>query len=175
MKHADLTHPHPSLPLEGEGTVFPFKGACMPFMNWNESLNLGIELIDGHHRHLVELVNTAHEGMTNGCGLAEMSALLDELVDYATYHFAAEEFWMTHYNYPRLLEHTKEHEEFCIKVVEQELFFDAGQTDVLAELVPFLSEWLVEHIQKSDGAYGEFARSIGATHAYDHLSLPDGH
>ncbi len=144
----------------------------MSFMQWDNSLNLDIELIDGHHRHLVGLVNSAHEKLANGYDHADMVKLLDELVDYATYHFATEELWMSQYGYPKLLEHTKEHEEFCIKVIEEELLFEAGRSDVLPELVVFLSDWLVEHIQKSDGEYGEFARSIGATHDYDHLSVP---
>jgi len=144
----------------------------MSFMQWDTSLDLGIELIDGHHRHLVDLVNSAHEKLTNGYEHADMVKLLDELVDYATYHFATEELWMSQYHYPKLLEHTKQHEEFCIKMIEEELLFEAGRTEVLPALVPFLSEWLLEHIQKSDGEYGAFARSINATHDYDHLSMP---
>lgn len=141
----------------------------MSFMTWNTSLELGIELIDGHHRRLVELVNTAQNMMATGFSHDEMSQLLDELVDYATYHFATEEFWMNRYQYPQVDIHTKEHEDFCVAVIEQELFFDSGKADILPALIDYLTIWLVEHIQKSDGAYGVYARSIGATHLDDDL------
>ena len=144
----------------------------MSFLQWNDSLDLGIDLIDGHHRHLVSLVNMAHQRMQEGCGCDVMTALLNELADYATYHFAAEEYWMLEYEYPHRQAHALEHENFSVKVVELELQFASGNHDILPELVSFLSTWLVEHIQKSDGAYGTYARSIGATHDHKHPFTP---
>jgi hemerythrin len=143
----------------------------MPVITWNDSLLLGIDQFDDHHRHLVSLINLARESWDLG-DHGVVSKLLNELVDYATYHFSAEEFWMKEQSYPLLEVHSKEHEEFCIKVVEQELLFEAGETSVLPTLVEFLSTWLIEHIQKSDGAYGVYARSIGASHDYDRLAKP---
>jgi hemerythrin len=136
----------------------------VPILEWNDSLLLGVDQFDEHHRHLVSLINSANDTLQSGSDHEAVARLLDELVDYATYHFAAEEFWMQQFGYPRLEEHAREHEEFCIRVVEQELLFDAGHSDVLPGLIVFLSAWLVEHIQRSDGDYGEYAKLIGASH-----------
>lgn len=141
----------------------------MSHLKWDESLSLGIGLIDDHHRHLFDMVNRACDMLKDGSEREETIELLNGLVDYATYHFAAEEYWMKRYAYPGLDDHVRQHEDFCIKVVEQELQYEAGNHAVLPVLVEFLSEWLTEHIQKSDGAYGQFARSIGASHDHDHL------
>jgi len=143
----------------------------MPILEWNDSLLLGIDQFDEHHRHLVSLVNSANDTLEAGDHDAVFK-LLNELIDYATYHFAAEEFWMREYDYARLEAHEKEHEEFCVYVIEREVQFEAGNLSVLPELMEFLSTWLVEHIQISDGDYGAYARSIGATHNIDHLSAP---
>jgi hemerythrin len=144
----------------------------MPLLQWNDSLNLDIAQFDEHHRHLVSLINMAHDTLESGTAPEAVFKLLNELVDYATYHFAAEEFWMREYGYPRLGEHAREHEDFCVYVIEQEVMFEAGGMNVLTSLISFLSNWLVDHIQKSDGAYGVYARSIGATHSHDHLIQP---
>jgi hemerythrin len=144
----------------------------MPLIEWNDSLNLDITQFDEHHRHLVFLINSADETLRSGGGSDAVFKLINELVDYATYHFAAEEFWMREYNYPGLADHAREHEDFCVYVIEQEVQFEAGGKDVLSSLISFLSKWLVGHIQKTDGAYGKFARSISATHDLERLKIP---
>lgn len=130
----------------------------MPFIKWIASYELGIEEFDEHHKHLVHLINMMYDGITCGAAHDELEAVLDELIDYATYHFAAEEYWMTVHKYPGLQEHSEEHEKFCKRVVEVQTDFHKGKTKLGLEVMQFLNTWLKEHILKTDAEYGRYAK-----------------
>jgi len=132
----------------------------MPFMEWDDTFELGIVEFDEHHKHLVNLLNIIFDGFTCEASYEELEAVLDELVDYATYHFAAEEHWMQVHAYPGLLQHSSEHERFCTRIVEFQQEFLNGKADLSLDVLQFLNNWLSDHIIKADGAYGRFARGL---------------
>jgi hemerythrin len=127
-------------------------------MEWLPGFELGITEFDEHHKHLVYLLNMTYDGVTCGAEYEELEAVLDELVDYATYHFAAEEHWMTVNNYPRLPEHSNEHERFCTWVAGVQKDFHNGKSNLGIEVLQFLNSWLTEHILKTDAEYARFAK-----------------
>jgi hemerythrin len=129
----------------------------MPFMGWLPGFELGITEFDEHHKHLVYLLNMTYDGVTGGADDEELGAVLDELIDYATYHFAAEEHWMTVHNYPHLPEHSEEHERFCKRVVEVQKDFHNGKSNLGIEVMQFLNTWLTDHILITDREYARFA------------------
>jgi hemerythrin-like metal-binding protein len=58
------------------------------------------------------LINTLHEAVSNRVGLASGQPILDELADYATGHFAAEEELTERTKFSGLSSHCTEHHEF---------------------------------------------------------------
>ncbi|UCC31090.1 MAG: hemerythrin domain-containing protein, partial [Phycisphaerales bacterium] len=82
----------------------------MPFIEWKDAYNIGVERLDEDHRHLVDLVNELHAGITRnrdrgsfGGVVDELQTLLhvlDELIDYAIDHCALEEECMLEHAYP---------------------------------------------------------------------------
>ncbi|WP_243373013.1 bacteriohemerythrin [Geotalea sp. SG265] len=128
----------------------------MQLVKWDESLALGVEPFDDHHRHLVGLLNETYDLLIAGEKPSCMEEVIDELIDYATYHFSAEELWMVKLCYPKREEHKKQHEEFSSRVVafQRELILNGGTSTV--EVLGFLQRWLVEHIKGSDGEYSRF-------------------
>jgi hemerythrin len=135
----------------------------MTFMDWDSIFELGIKEFDEHHKHLVHLLNMTYDGLTCGASHDELGAVLDELIDYATYHFAAEEYWMQIHKYHNLSQHHEEHERFCIRVVEIQKDFHQGKANLSPEVTQFLNSWLTYHILKTDAEYGLFAQ--GLSHA----------
>lgn len=130
----------------------------MPFMEWLDVYELGVTGFDEHHKHLVYLLNMTYDGVMRGAAHDELGAVLDELIDYATYHFAAEEHWMKVHEYPGLSEHSEEHERFCKRVVEVQNDFHNGKNNLGIEVVQFLNTWLTSHILKTDAEYARFAK-----------------
>jgi hemerythrin len=125
----------------------------MPVQEWDTAYSLGIKQIDDHHRHLLALLNKTYDTFTANESKVQVDALIEELINYATYHFSAEEHLMAKHGYQGTGEHLKQHEHFItqIKIYQQE--FMAGRKTLALELVVFLKDWLLEHIMVSDRAY----------------------
>lgn len=128
----------------------------MPIIVWDESFMLGMQQFDEHHQHLAGLLNRAYDYFTTGADAGSVDSLLDELVDYATYHFAAEEQWMHEHSYPKLEEHRAEHDRFSSRVLEMLKSNSYDKTSLLLEVLTFLNNWLVHHILQVDAEYSHF-------------------
>jgi hemerythrin len=128
----------------------------MSILVWNESFILGIEQFDEHHRHLVGLLNKSYDDFTTGTSHESFELVLDELIDYATYHFASEEYWMKKHQYPDLQQHQEEHNGFSRHIVETQKDYHGRKALLPLEVLVFLKEWWSDHILKTDAAYGRF-------------------
>ena len=77
--------------------------------------------------------------------------VVQELKDYAVYHFKDEEDYMLSINYKRFLSHKVAHDDFIEKINEYDAnIIDENQKQTLLDLLEFLTTWLVEHILKLD-------------------------
>ncbi|MHA1135013.1 MAG: bacteriohemerythrin [Candidatus Thorarchaeota archaeon] len=70
-------------------------------MECDESLSVGIELIDEQHKMLIERTNTISEAVENTRGLEKIMQTLDFMIEYTEFHFSAEEKVMTDNDYPK--------------------------------------------------------------------------
>jgi len=131
----------------------------MPLIEWNDSFALGVQQFDEHHQHLIGLLNRTYDDFTACTPSDSLGDVLDELIEYAIYHFAAEEYWMNENSYPKLAEHRAEHDRFSSRVVEMQKDFHAGRTALTLEVLSFLKNWLTNHILQSDADYGRFISS----------------
>jgi hemerythrin len=128
----------------------------MPMVEWSDSFKLGVDQFDEHHRHLFALFNRTYDIFVQEQPSHLLAPVLDELLDYATYHFAAEEAWMESYNYPQRQEHAAEHETFCERISTLNQGFMGGKPALTLEVLKFLQGWLAEHILQRDKEYGRF-------------------
>jgi hemerythrin-like metal-binding protein len=129
----------------------------MPQITWTDDFVLGIEQFDEHHQHLISLINNTTLCIDKGALQEEVTIILDSLVDYAWYHFNAEENWMKDHQYPQLKEHQEIHKEFAFKISEFQDRLTRGNTAVAAELSTYLNFWLIDHIVICDSQYASFA------------------
>ena len=132
----------------------------MPLMEWYRSYELGIKVIDDHHKHLLNLLNKVFDDLKNGESQGVLCSVLDQLVDYAKYHFATEEHWMHVHNYPGLAKHREEHEIFTIRVVAIQKKLHSEPSNLFPEVLQFLQNWFTHHILKTDAEYGRFAKGL---------------
>jgi hemerythrin len=127
----------------------------MPYLQWTDSLLMGIKTIDDQHRRLVDMVNELHDlatGSGQRCPTPEMVA---RLKTYAGEHFLVEEGYMQAFAYSGYAAHKKEHEAFCAALQ----CFEKGCADGRvhpAELLEFLKSWLTNHILDVDMKMGQF-------------------
>jgi hemerythrin len=82
--------------------------------------------------------------------------VVNELKDYAKYHFEHEEEYMNEKKFRKYLSHKVAHDGFIEKINEYDAeIVDENQKESLLELLDFLTSWLVEHILKQDKLYAE--------------------
>ena len=129
----------------------------MALMDWNDRLSVGVEMIDTDHKHLVSLVNELHDAVRAARGKEVLGHVLDGLITYTRTHFAREESEMAKFKYPQAADHIKEHTALAKQVLDVQAKYKAGNTAVLSkEVMAFLRDWLLKHIQASDKALGTF-------------------
>ena len=129
-------------------------------LQWQDSFNTGVTLMDQQHRRLLELINELFQCMKDGGDRMVLGDVVDELVNYTVTHFRAEEDVMHRYNYPDLKEHKKIHKNFIEQVGGYVEKIKAGDRLPPADVYRFLKDWLVNHIEKQDrDGYGKFISS----------------
>ncbi len=125
---------------------------------WTPSLSTGNEVLDEQHkalfRWLAELESAASDERTLFGAYA-----ITRLKTYTRNHFAAEEALMKASGYPALAEHVAEHESFRARLAE--LHLQSIGEDISADTVKFLTDWLTNHIAKSDMAYAPYLKKVG--------------
>ncbi len=128
---------------------------------WDNSIKIGIDKIDEQHFRLVELVNKLYGAMINRAGNTILQTLLGELAEYTVTHFADEEEMMRKAGYAKLVEHQKVHEKLVGQVMEFKERFESGSATVSIELMSFLGDWLINHIQATDRQYVAAMKKAG--------------
>jgi methyl-accepting chemotaxis protein len=119
-------------------------------IQWSESLNTGIQMVDKQHQRLVELINQLFHCMKDGGDRMMVGSVIDELVDYTRTHFRAEEDLMKKHHYPDFAAHKAIHDRFVAKVGEFSEKLKSGARLAPADIFKFLKDWLISHIEKQD-------------------------
>lgn len=128
-------------------------------IEWGPSYMLGVELIDEQHKKLVALVNKLHKARKKGEDLQTLGKIFDELVQYTASHFSDEEALQARANYPDINNHKEVHKKLVAKVLEYGEQLKAGKLQA-ADLMRFLSDWLINHIQGTDSKYVPYVKKV---------------
>ncbi|MDQ5877443.1 MAG: hypothetical protein QG638_174 [Pseudomonadota bacterium] len=136
----------------------------MALMSWNENFVTGIAVIDEQHQWLIDLINDAAPVLALNYNRNHVRAerLLDELVNYAVFHFDTEDRLMREYRIdPRHHEgHLQSHGKFATEVVRMRAAYSNGDAPSGGALLTFLANWLVFHILGEDQALARQLRAI---------------
>lgn len=121
----------------------------------------GIELIDEEHKQLFAYANEAYELLQEEFipdKYDRIAAILQKLRDYTKTHFADEEAYMESIQYKRIFTQKIQHQEFIEKLDNIDMdSIDAGedQDGAIADLLTFLTDWLIHHILELDTKIGK--------------------
>ena len=129
-------------------------------INWNKSYSVGVSQMDKEHQRLIDIINNLYAAMRAGRSKDAIGTILDELIDYTKTHFAHEERLMQESNYAGYDEQKRCHESLIAQVVEIQNKYRAG-TALGQEVMSFLKNWLINHIQGLDKKYGPVMNKKG--------------
>ena len=133
----------------------------MAFIEWSNSLAVGVREIDNQHKQLFNLVNDLFDAMGKGEGNAILSMTLSDLTKYTVMHFETEENYMKAYNYTLFVSHKREHDKLTQQVVDLQNEFNSGSTRITVKVMNFLKDWLKNHIIQNDVKFGNFLNNAG--------------
>lgn len=131
----------------------------MSYVDWKPEYSVGVPVFDEHHQHLLRLLNKLHEYRNAGTEAQEnlLHQILEQLEDYAVYHFSEEEKAMTK-EYEEFDKHKREHAFFIGKVKQLAMELEKGKKTISLHTFKFLNDWLVAHILETDRKLGLFLR-----------------
>jgi hemerythrin len=130
----------------------------LPLIEWDDAFSVGVQKIDEQHRKFLSITNILFDSMQKSQNREVVGSVLKELQQYVEYHFKAEESLLKMYNYPDINEHKLEHESAVHKVNKFVMDYERGLQTVDIEILKFLSDWIQNHILKTDRKYISYVK-----------------
>lgn len=128
------------------------------FQTWNDSFLLNIEIIDNQHKRFFEILDEilalSKEEKTGN----DLLKVIDELQDYAHFHFQTEEDLMQKADATETELHIIQHKFYIEKLKEFQSSYNSNNPVLINQIVTFMRKWLLMHIFEVDGKYVESVR-----------------
>jgi len=129
-------------------------------INWSRSYSVGVSRMDDEHKRLIDIINSLYAAMRAGRSNEAIGSILNELVEYTKTHFNHEEKLMQECKYEGYPQQKAAHEALIRQVVEIQGKYKDG-TALGQEVMNFLRDWLIKHIQGMDSQYGKTMNKCG--------------
>lgn len=133
---------------------------------WKEDFSCNVKSIDDQHKTLFKIGSKLYSIYSLNDGFDhydEIMEVLYELKEYTIYHFRYEEELLKKYGYKNLEAHIKQHNAFVDEIISFENEdIDDKQKRITMDMLVFVSNWIENHILKTDKGYIELLNSNGA-------------
>lgn len=139
-------------------TLPPIRHRENEWIPWDDSLSVGIDVIDEHHRYLFDLINDLYQVVINKRGAREVARLIKSLDAYAKIHFRSEEQMMNHYAFAGIDRQLHQHHAFEEKIAEFYEELHANPLVAQFDVLTYLRDWLIHHIRVEDAKLIELTR-----------------
>ena len=105
--------------------------------------------------------NDLHDAMRQRRSKEVLEKTINDLVDYTHFHFSTEETYFEKFSYPDAKQHQKEHAYFVTRILKFKQDFDNKKSLLSIDIMEFLRDWLIKHIQRTDKKYVPFFKTNG--------------
>ena len=122
----------------------------MPFLEWKDSYNIGVKEIDNQHRGLFDLISKLFTSRQYDPEGKYFFLTLNKFVEYAQVHFSTEERYMQEAQYPKFVQHQREHELFLVQISKLVKDVENKEPDIENKTLDFLKNWYLAHILGTD-------------------------
>jgi hemerythrin len=121
---------------------------------FTDAYKTGIEFVDEQHKRLFEIIKETNDVIHAELLHDKYDAIIhiiEQLKEYTIMHFSDEEKYMERIGYEGIGLQRAAHGAFVDRLNEINLDdMDDNQKEYLDDLIDFLLEWLINHIQKLD-------------------------
>ncbi|MGK2907658.1 MAG: GGDEF domain-containing protein [Desulfuromonadales bacterium] len=125
----------------------------MQLFQWDQAFETRSAIVDEQHQHLVTITNQFGALIArNASGTEEIEKLCSDLMEYANYHFEAEERFMETKSLDQrhMSQHRQQHEDLRNEIIPLLQLVAAGNLAAANYMFEFLVNWLVFHILGTD-------------------------
>jgi hemerythrin len=126
-------------------------------IKWKDDYLLGVEVIDQQHKELFRIAGDAYDLLNNeffSDKYDKVVRLIEELKNYALFHFETEEKYLLEIGYKKYFSHKIIHDDFVNKFKSIDLEkLDENQDDYLSSIIMFIVDWIEHHILGTDKQY----------------------
>ena len=127
---------------------------------FTEDCITGIDIIDGEHKQLFEIINHLADTLDKGMDYARKGEIEDYIqyfIEYGKNHFAHEEAWMERHHDHELQKQRFDHQFFMNKMQSMDLMGlnDEEKFPIIKDLLIYMIKWLYGHILNSDTLIGK--------------------
>ncbi len=129
----------------------------MSLMDWNKSLDIGVEAMNNDHKVLLKYMNELYDLYDAKADFAAQKVVLDKLKDATILHFQDEEKYMEKICFEGIDMHKIVHINLLAKFTEHYQDF-ISRHSFNEGFFQFLKLWLSAHIVGIDLKYAEFSR-----------------
>ncbi|HEY4759631.1 MAG TPA: bacteriohemerythrin [Thermoguttaceae bacterium] len=128
-------------------------------VTWKEFYSVGVPSLDDQHKQILGVINELYEAMQMNSSQKVIKSILDRLVQYTFDHFKAEEDAQQARGYPGYFEHKALHDK-----IRRETKVLQEHADLVTDhnLLHFLKEWWLGHIQNEDKKYAPYMELSGS-------------
>ncbi len=132
----------------------------MPWYDWNESLNIGVNEMNDEHKVLIDLMNQLYNQTEKKASHEAVLKTFDDLAKYTHKHFADEEKYMESIAYPEFKTHQLIHAKLLTQLDQHLTSFRETNGTLSDEVFDFLKMWLNAHIKGIDIKYGNYSKTL---------------
>lgn len=123
-------------------------------ISWKEDYEVGIDIVDSQHKELFIIAGKAFDLLKNEFVTDKYDAMveiLEELKDYAAFHFETEEKYLEETGFKKLFSHKMEHAAFLQEIQGIDLEeLDKNQEEHMMRILQFIVNWIDRHILEKD-------------------------
>ena len=126
----------------------------LPLIVWKHEYDLGIHILDEHHRGILTATNSLYYEMQSNQGEGVLTPIFKIMHEYASIHFKTEEKFHEKFDFPYAVPHRALHKELMDTlsrtVGESVLHRDPHQ------FMNFLKKWWIGHICDKDRVFRDY-------------------
>ncbi|MGL1832462.1 hemerythrin domain-containing protein [Rhodocyclaceae bacterium SMB388] len=137
----------------------------MSSLEWNDSLELGLEPMDATHREFVE----CYQALAAADATSFLAAY-DRFIEHTVAHFEQENRWMEAVNFPGC--HRAEHDRVLAVIRDVRKRVEAGDMFLGRRLVEELPAWFENHAVGMDAALAHYLGQVNFDFATGKVANP---
>jgi hemerythrin-like metal-binding protein len=123
-------------------------------INWNPQYTVHVDALDREHQQLFKITNDLIDKYESGSD--QCYDIIEELVNYLSEHFHAEQLVMMELNYPTYQNHMEAHKYFIDRVEGFLHGYRNHVENLTLNMLSFLRDWIFSHTTTFDLKYGEY-------------------